>query len=67
ESYTSAYLMRLEGEGRFKVPDAMALREQEAIYHAVLQEMLAFLRGVAGAHQPIHHYDHEDPFHRSQQ
>lgn len=66
ESYTSAYLKRLEGEGRFAVPDAETMREQEAIYHALLQEMLAFLEEQANmkVHRPEYE---EDPFERARQ
>lgn len=66
ESYTSAYLMRLRGEERFKVPDAATLREQETIYRAVLQEMLAFLQEQAEMKVRRTEYD-EDPFERAKQ
>ena len=48
ESYTSAYLMRLQGEGRCNVPDAAILREQELVYEALLYELLAFFREQLG-------------------
>ena len=44
ESYTSAYLMRLQGEGRFTMPDTAILREQVVVYEALLNELLAFFR-----------------------
>ncbi len=65
ESYTSAYVMRLLGEGRYNVPDAANLREQEAIHDALLEELLAFLREAAGA--PASTPPHGDVFHRSAQ
>ncbi len=48
ESYTSAYLMRLQGEGRCNVPDAAILREQVVVYEALLYELLAFFREQMG-------------------
>jgi len=48
ESYTSAYLMRLQGEGRCNVPDAAILREQVVVYEALLYELLAFFREQIG-------------------
>ncbi|MBK8498958.1 MAG: hypothetical protein IPL52_09105 [Flavobacteriales bacterium] len=45
ENYTSAYLMRSQGAGGFNVPDRAALREQEVVYEALLDELLAFLQG----------------------
>ena len=64
ESYTSASFMRLAGEGRFNVPDADALRAQEAIYQALLEEMLAFFQEQMGipVKRPV--YPEGDPFMR---
>lgn len=65
ESYTSVYLLRQHGTGRFPVPDRDALLEQSRLYVFLFGEMLDFLRAIAGAQRPIHHYDdQEDPFHR---
>lgn len=64
EGYTSAYLMRLRGEGRFNVPDAASMREQEVVYEALLAELVAFFReqmGVPGRNNAIPNGDH---FHR---
>lgn len=64
ESYTSAYLLRMMGEGRFNVPDAELLDEQAALYQALLGELLHFLQAQAGmpVHAPV--YPEGDPFHR---
>ena len=64
ESYTSAYLMRRAGAGRFNVPDAALLDEQAALYQALLGELLHFLQAQAG--MPVHspEYPEGDPFHR---
>jgi pimeloyl-ACP methyl ester carboxylesterase len=64
ESYTSAYLMRRAGEGRFPVPDRDRLHEQTVLYEALLKEMLAFLQRHADIpiQQPV--YPDGDPFHR---
>jgi len=64
ESYTSAYLLRLAGEGRFALPDADILREQRRMYEALLNELLVFLQGRAG--MPIQQvlYPDGDLFHR---
>ena len=64
ESYTSAYLMRLAGEGRFFLPDAEILHEQRRIYEALLNELSAFMRAQAG--MPVQQvlYPDGDPFHR---
>lgn len=51
ESYTSAYLMRIGGEGRFTMPDAAQLREQEGVYEALLNEVLVFFQEQA--HLPL--------------
>lgn len=48
ESYTSAYLMRMLGVGRFNVPDAEILFGQLAIYEAMLSEILDFLTEQLG-------------------
>ena len=66
QSYTSAYLMRLEDEGRFAVPDAETMREQEVIFNALLQEMLAFLHEQANRKVRPPEYE-EDPFERARQ
>lgn len=65
ESFTSAYLWRQLGHGRFPIPDRDALLEQSRLYANLFGEMLDFLRGIAGAQRQIHRYDQEDPFHRS--
>lgn len=66
ESYTSAYLLRLAGAGRFNVPDAVLLEEQAALYKALLGELLQFLQAQAGVsvHKP--EYPEGDPFHRQE-
>ncbi len=65
ESYTSAYLLRLAGEGRFALPDRDAMQAQFDLHAALLGELLAFLQEQAG--MPVHtpRYSEEDPFHRS--
>lgn len=64
ESYTSAYLMRLQTEDRFPVPDAPALRAQSATYMDLFAEVLAFLQEHAGlpVTRPVR--EGGDPFHR---
>lgn len=64
ESYTSAYLMRLEGRERFNVPDSVALQEQEWLHEALLGELLAFLQRQVSL--PAYRLMHPggDPFHR---
>ncbi len=64
ECYTSAYLLRLRGQARFNVPDAEALREQEVVYDALLDELLHFLRAQAGMSSVAPVYQGRDPFHR---
>ncbi|MBK9289171.1 MAG: alpha/beta fold hydrolase [Flavobacteriales bacterium] len=64
ECYTSAYLLRLRGQARFNVPDAEALREQEVVYDALLDELLHFLRAQAGMSSVAPVYQGGDPFHR---
>lgn len=64
ESYTSAYLLRQAGDGRFSLPDAAALREQELIYEALLGELLAFLQKQAGMPFSPSPSRNGDPFHR---
>lgn len=65
ESYTSAYLMRLAGEGRFALPDREVLQMQSDLYAALLDELLVFLQEQAGmsADKPDHRKD--DPFDRA--
>ena len=64
ESYTSAYLLRLAGQGRFAVPDREALQEQFDMHATLLDELLHFLRVQAGMPSiaPVHQGG--DPFHR---
>ncbi len=64
ESYTSAYLLRLAGQGRFEVPDREALQEQFDMHAALLGELLHFLQAQAGmsSNAPVH--PGEDAFHR---
>jgi len=64
ESYTSAYHMRLRGEGRFNMPDAESLREQEVLYEAMLDELLHFLQAQAGMSSVAPVHQGGDPFHR---
>ncbi len=64
ESYTSAYLMRQAGEGRFNVPDAELLHGQHDIHQALLEELLAFLQEQAGMPVNAPQYRGGDPFHR---
>jgi hypothetical protein len=64
ESYTSAYLLRLAGRGRFAVPDAALMEAQERTYRALLDEVLAFLRVQAGMPVRAPAHPHGDPFHR---
>ena len=65
ESYTSAYLMRLAGEGRFALPDREVLQMESDLYAALLDELLYFLQEQAGipADKPVHRKG--DPFHRA--
>ena len=64
ESYTSASFLRLLGEDRFNVPDADALREQEVIYQALLEEILAFFQEQPGVPVKRPVYPEGDPFRR---
>ncbi len=64
ESYTSAYLLRQAGEGRFTVPDAELLHGQHDIHQAMLEELLAFLREQAGMSINAPQCRSGDPFHR---
>jgi len=48
ESYTSAFLMRMAGEGRFPVPDVKLLQVQAEVYEALLAELLHFLKEQTG-------------------
>lgn len=65
ESYTSAYLMRLNGESRFNVPDRVSLREQQVVYEALLDEMLVFFEEQLG--MPSSSLPASDVFRRSAQ
>jgi len=65
ESYTSAYLMRMAGEGRFVLPDREALRAQADLYAAMLAELLAFLQEQCGRPVTGPVQRQEDPFHRA--
>lgn len=64
ESYTSAFLMRLNGAGRFAVPDHTALSGQAMLYDALLLELLAFLQELSGMQPTRPDYPQGDPFHR---
>lgn len=64
ESYTSAYLMRLAGEGRFALPDREAMQRQFDVHAALLDELLAFLQQHAGRPSPAPVHSSGDPFHR---
>ncbi|HNU57028.1 MAG TPA: hypothetical protein PKN30_10590, partial [Flavobacteriales bacterium] len=65
ESYTSAFLLRRAGDGRFNVPDAEAMDQQFDLHAAMLQELLAFLQEQAGMPitTPVHRKG--DPFFRA--
>lgn len=65
ESYTSAYLMRLAGEGRFALPDREALQGQHDLYMALLDELLAFLQAQGGSPVTPPVDRRRDPFHRA--
>ncbi|MBK9276365.1 MAG: hypothetical protein IPM49_17745 [Flavobacteriales bacterium] len=65
ESYTSAYLMRLAEEGRFALPDREAMQRQFELHVALLDELLTFLRELAGMPVPARPHPQRDPFHRS--
>ncbi|HMQ76028.1 MAG TPA: hypothetical protein PKE21_08860 [Flavobacteriales bacterium] len=62
ESYTSAYLMRLAGEGRFALPDREAMQRQFDVHAALLDELLAFLQQRAGRTSPAPVHSSGDPF-----
>ena len=64
ESYTSAYLLRLRGEGLSNVPDAAGMREQEALYEALLDELLTFFQQQMGLPVPVRIAGAADPFFR---
>ena len=64
ESFTSAYLLRLAGAGRFALPDREALQEQRELHAALLDELLAFLQAQAGMPSTIPQRPGGDPFHR---
>ncbi len=64
ESYTSAYLLRQAGQGRFPVPDKEDLHQQDDLYAALLNELLAFLQKQAGQEVVGPLYPNGDPFHR---
>ncbi|MEZ4756673.1 MAG: hypothetical protein R2817_07595 [Flavobacteriales bacterium] len=64
ESYTSAYLLRRAGDGRFPVPDREALDAQFDLHTALLDELLAFLQEQCGMSvSPLLHRN-GDHFHR---
>lgn len=65
ESYTSAYLLRLRGEGRFNVPDAARLREQDVLYEALLHELLVFFKKRLGSTFQKDAYPSGDLFHHA--
>lgn len=64
ESYTSAYLLRLLGRGRFPVPDEEALLMQNTLHAELAREVLDFLWEQVRwpALPPM--LRSEDPFHR---
>ena len=64
ESYISACLMRLCGEGRFNMPDSASLREQEVMYEALLDELLYFLQQQAVLSISALQYRDSDHFRR---
>ncbi len=64
ESYTSACLLRVAGDGRFPVPDATELRQQNTVYLALFGEMLDFLRVRSGMPAYLPQQREDDPFHR---
>lgn len=64
ESYTSAYLIRLAGLGRFEVPDHAALSEQAILYEALLEELLGFLQDPSGTRVVPAESGQGDLFHR---
>lgn len=64
ESYTSAYLLRRAGEGRFALPDREAMDAQFDLHAAMLKELLAFLQEHAGMPVRRPAYPDGDPFHR---
>ena len=65
ESYTSAYLLRLAGEGRFALPDRGSMQRQFELHAALLGELLAFLKEQAGMAVAPSPYRTSDLFHRS--
>jgi pimeloyl-ACP methyl ester carboxylesterase len=64
ESYTSAYMLRLLGEGWLDLPDAPILREQQVVYRALLSELLAYFQELADLPVQAPTYPGGDPFHR---
>lgn len=64
ESYTSAYLLRRAGEGRFALPDRDALDAQFDQYAALLDELLEFLKRHEGRPGDVPNHRIHDPFHR---
>lgn len=64
ESYTSAYLLRRAGEGRFNVPDSDALDAQFHLHGSMLDELLAFLQEQVGTSVTPLKHGNGDPFHR---
>jgi pimeloyl-ACP methyl ester carboxylesterase len=64
ESYTSAYLLRRAGDGRFAIPDREALDAQFDLHAGLLEELLAFLQDQAERPVTPPHHGQGDPFHR---
>lgn len=64
ESYTSAYLLRLHGRGRFPVPDAEELVVQNSLQTELNRELSEFLLDQAGLTPLPPIMRAEDPFHR---
>ena len=64
ESYTSAYLLRVAGDGRFPVPDATELWQQNTVYLALFGEVIDFLRIRSGMPAFLPQQREDDPFHR---
>lgn len=61
ESYRSAHLMRLWGNG-FPVPDAQMLRQQNDMFVALFGELFDLLAGMAGLPVRIPEPDAKDHF-----
>ena len=64
ESYTSAFLLRLAGDGRFPVPDAPYLLIENMVYVALFGELLDFLRIQSGMPAFLPPQREDDRFHR---